>query len=153
MSNHHPADLNLLPASISAPRSQRMCPRLQHLSLLLKLHFGGSGCRGISRPCGRCSNMLFTILPILSCTSFKINTQYWAFKMTDYTQQAKAWLDQDPDPKTRATLQSYLDNNDTKALSQAFGDRLAFGTAGLRGVLGVGPNNMNVRFTTRGKFQ
>lgn len=63
----------------------------------------------------------------------------------DYTSAAKEWLAKDPDAKSRATLQSFLDNNDTKALDQAFGDRLAFGTAGLRGVLGVGPNNMNVR--------
>ena len=63
----------------------------------------------------------------------------------DYTTAAQEWLAKDPDSKTRATLQSFLDNNDTKALQQAFGDRLAFGTAGLRGVLGVGPNNMNVR--------
>ncbi|CAO1634989.1 unnamed protein product [Sympodiomycopsis kandeliae] len=76
--------------------------------------------------------------------------------MTDYTQQAKQWLEQDPDPRARATLQSYLDDNDTKALAQAFGDRLAFGTAGLRGVLGVGPNNMNrllVRQATAGLGQ
>lgn len=63
----------------------------------------------------------------------------------DVTQAARKWLAKDPDSKTRATLQGFLDNKDEDALQQAFGDRLAFGTAGLRGVLGVGPNNMNVR--------
>lgn len=64
-----------------------------------------------------------------------------------------AWLARDPDPATRATLQQLLDENNTAKLEDCFSDRLAFGTAGLRGVVGVGPNRMNrlvVRETTAG---
>jgi phosphomannomutase len=55
--------------------------------------------------------------------------------------QAEAWLEQDPDPDTRAELWSLLD--DPEALGERFGAKLEFGTAGLRGELGAGPNRMN----------
>ncbi|MFT4235061.1 MAG: phospho-sugar mutase [Microbacterium sp.] len=56
---------------------------------------------------------------------------------------ATAWLAQDPDPVTRAELQALIDAGDAAALDDRFGARLAFGTAGLRGALGAGPNRMN----------
>lgn len=59
--------------------------------------------------------------------------------------RAQKWADKDPDVATRRQLQGMIERNDEQALRQAFGDRLAFGTAGLRGVMGVGPNMMNVR--------
>jgi phosphomannomutase len=57
--------------------------------------------------------------------------------------QALAWLSQDPDPETRAELQELLDNDDLSGLESRFHTRLEFGTAGLRGELGAGPNRMN----------
>ncbi|WP_019632386.1 phospho-sugar mutase [Actinomadura atramentaria] len=60
----------------------------------------------------------------------------------------RAWLAQDPDPETRAELRALLDAADAAALADRFGARLAFGTAGLRGELGAGPNRMN-RVTVR----
>lgn len=57
---------------------------------------------------------------------------------------AQEWLRQDPDESTQKQLKDLLEREDAEALQQAFGSRLAFGTAGLRGVMGVGPNNMNV---------
>ncbi|MEU6716141.1 phospho-sugar mutase [Nonomuraea sp. NPDC046802] len=50
---------------------------------------------------------------------------------------------QDPDPDTRAELAAILDRGDPAALEERFGAKLEFGTAGLRGELGAGPNRMN----------
>ena len=57
--------------------------------------------------------------------------------------QAQAWHDQDPDPVTRAELAELVQAKDEAALFSRFSSRLAFGTAGLRGELGAGPNRMN----------
>src|SRR3954454_3653136 len=60
-----------------------------------------------------------------------------------------AWTAQDPDPETRRQATGLLDRalgGDAAAdaeLTEAFGGRLQFGTAGLRGALGPGPNRMN----------
>ncbi|KAE8266614.1 hypothetical protein A4X09_0g5733 [Tilletia walkeri] len=56
---------------------------------------------------------------------------------------ARAWLAKDPDASTKAQLQHAIDNNDTDALQSAFGERISFGTAGLRAAMGFGPARMN----------
>ncbi|MFT5788450.1 MAG: phosphomannomutase [Shewanella sp.] len=53
------------------------------------------------------------------------------------------WLKNDPDPLMRAELQALIDAGDEQALAARFAGRLAFGTAGLRGVVGAGPTRMN----------
>ncbi|MFB4297917.1 phospho-sugar mutase [Actinomadura sp. NTSP31] len=63
--------------------------------------------------------------------------------MSDLRGCAEEWLAQDPDPATRAELRAILDAGDDRALADRFGARLEFGTAGLRGELGAGPNRMN----------
>ncbi|HEX5367641.1 MAG TPA: phospho-sugar mutase [Acidimicrobiales bacterium] len=66
----------------------------------------------------------------------------------DLVAAARAWRDEDPDPATRAELDRLLgegtgDPPDLAALAERFGARLRFGTAGLRGEMGAGPNRMN----------
>jgi phosphomannomutase len=61
----------------------------------------------------------------------------------DYLAIAKRWLAQDPDPLTRLEIEQLIDAGDESGLSARFGARLQFGTAGLRGELGAGPNRMN----------
>ncbi|MGV9377277.1 phospho-sugar mutase [Nonomuraea sp. NPDC003707] len=61
----------------------------------------------------------------------------------DLVLAAREWLAQDPDPETRDELSRLLDGGDLEALRDRFGAKLEFGTAGLRGELGAGPNRMN----------
>ncbi|MFC4531418.1 phospho-sugar mutase [Sphaerisporangium dianthi] len=63
--------------------------------------------------------------------------------MSDLVRRAEEWLAQDPDPETRDELGRILDAGDAAALMDRFGAKLEFGTAGLRGELGAGPNRMN----------
>jgi phosphomannomutase len=64
-------------------------------------------------------------------------------------EQARVWLAQDPDPRTREELETLIaqaEEGDAAAvadLEDRFAGRLAFGTAGLRGRLGAGSNRMN----------
>lgn len=55
--------------------------------------------------------------------------------------QAEAWIAHDPDPATREALSALLD--DEAELAKAFAGPLQFGTAGLRGEIGVGESRMN----------
>ncbi|MEU5864772.1 phospho-sugar mutase [Nonomuraea sp. NPDC047529] len=61
----------------------------------------------------------------------------------DLLRRARQWLAQDPDPDTRAELSGLLEDDDLPALRERFQAKLEFGTAGLRGELGAGPNRMN----------
>ncbi len=60
--------------------------------------------------------------------------------------RVRAWHDDDFDPETRAELERLLASGTGAALAELedrFAGELEFGTAGLRGLLGAGPNRMN----------
>ncbi|WP_353828565.1 phospho-sugar mutase [Agromyces sp. SYSU T0242] len=69
---------------------------------------------------------------------------------------AEAWIAQDPDPETREELTALIaavrSGKDGAAtdLASRFDDRLAFGTAGLRGEIAAGPNRMNRVLVSQG---
>ncbi len=80
----------------------------------------------------------------------------------DLAERVRAWITDDPDAADRTELQDLLDaaaRGDTPGeaaaadLADRFAGRLEFGTAGLRGAMGAGPNRMNravVRAATAG---
>jgi phosphomannomutase len=80
----------------------------------------------------------------------------------DLARRAEGWITEDPSLADRAELQDLLDaaRRDDPAgraaaagLADRFAGRLEFGTAGLRGAMGAGPNRMNravVRAATAG---
>ena len=57
--------------------------------------------------------------------------------------KAQAWLDGPYDEETKKQVK-YLMDNDMKELVESFYKDLEFGTGGLRGIMGVGTNRMNV---------
>ena len=57
--------------------------------------------------------------------------------------QLKRWIEHDPDPVTREHLVTLLNRSDEPVIERLFSSRIQFGTAGLRGRLGPGPNRMN----------
>ncbi len=71
-------------------------------------------------------------------------------RTADLLDRARAWAAEDPDPHTREELESLVgtgaaepDGSSAEDLADRFAGRLEFGTAGLRGALGAGPNRMN----------
>ena len=72
-----------------------------------------------------------------------------AAALPDLVQTARAWLAQDPDVETQAQLRGLINgatDGDAAAIAElhsSFDERLAFGTAGLRGAIAAGSNRMN----------
>ena len=60
------------------------------------------------------------------------------------TEKAKKWLTPAYDAETQAEVKRMLENEDKTDLIEAFYKDLEFGTGGLRGIMGVGSNRMNI---------
>jgi phosphoglucomutase len=61
---------------------------------------------------------------------------------TDILSKAKLWLTDTFDEETQAQVTNLIDN-DPKELEESFYKNVAFGTGGMRGVMGAGPNRIN----------
>ena len=65
--------------------------------------------------------------------------------------RAQEWLEEPFDPKTQQEVRRLIDT-DPQALSDAFFKDLSFGTGGMRGLMGVGTNRVNI-YTIRAVTQ
>ena len=64
--------------------------------------------------------------------------------INDVKKKAQVWLDGNYDEATKSAVRSMLENLDTTDLVESFYKDLEFGTGGLRGIMGVGTNRMNI---------
>ena len=60
------------------------------------------------------------------------------------TEKAQVWLGAGYDADTQAAVKAMLENEDKTDLIECFYKDLEFGTGGLRGIMGVGTNRMNI---------
>ena len=60
------------------------------------------------------------------------------------TAKAQTWLGEGYDEETKAEVKKMLENEDKTDLIECFYKDLEFGTGGLRGIMGVGSNRMNI---------
>lgn len=58
-------------------------------------------------------------------------------------QRIKEWLKAPLDPETRNEIKALMEKNPEKA-NEAFSHGLSFGTAGMRGIMGIGSNCLNI---------
>lgn len=64
--------------------------------------------------------------------------------MKSVMSKAEKWLDEKYDAATRAEVKAMIEAEDKTPLVEAFYKDLEFGTGGLRGIMGVGSNRMNI---------
>lgn len=58
-------------------------------------------------------------------------------------ERASEWLSDRYDPETRKVVRDLMDNNESELIECFYRD-LEFGTGGLRGIMGIGTNRMNI---------
>ena len=72
--------------------------------------------------------------------------------LAQVTAKAKTWLSEKYDADPRKEVQALLDQEDKTELIESFYKDLEFGTGGLRGIMGVGTNRVNI-YTIGGATQ
>ncbi len=63
--------------------------------------------------------------------------------LTRVRQKARTWLESPIDEASRDAIREMLDNNEAELIESFYKD-LEFGTGGLRGIMGIGTNRMNI---------
>lgn len=63
--------------------------------------------------------------------------------LTEVRKKAEEWLNSPIDEASKTAIRNMLDNNETELIESFYRD-LEFGTGGLRGIMGVGTNRMNI---------
>jgi phosphoglucomutase len=71
---------------------------------------------------------------------------------SEVQEKAQKWLNGQYDNETKTRVKAMLENEDASELIDSFYRDLAFGTGGLRGIMGIGSNRMN-RYTVGGATQ
>lgn len=64
--------------------------------------------------------------------------------LVEVTAKAQTWLNGNYDAETKSAVKQMLDSEDKTELIESFYKDLEFGTGGLRGIMGVGTNRMNI---------
>src|ERR1017187_1049970 len=67
----------------------------------------------------------------------------------DLLARASIWADSDPEPETAQQLREWIDARDEHALRECFELPLEFGTAGIRGIVGPGPDRVDLAVVRR----
>ncbi len=85
---------------------------------------------------------------IRKCDNAEFKYNQNLYKMTNelertILEKAQSWIDGSYDEATKKQVK-YLMDNDIKELTESFYKDLEFGTGGLRGIMGVGTNRMNI---------
>jgi len=81
------------------------------------------------------------VLYLRSITNLKIMEQNL---LEEVKSKAQVWLSGDYDADTKAKVSEMLSASDSTELIESFYKDLEFGTGGLRGIMGVGTNRMNI---------
>jgi phosphoglucomutase len=63
--------------------------------------------------------------------------------LVEVRKKAEEWLKSPIDEASKTAIREMLDNNETELIESFYRD-LEFGTGGLRGIMGVGTNRMNI---------
>ena len=63
--------------------------------------------------------------------------------LSEVRKKAEEWLNSPIDEASKTAIREMLDNNETELIESFYRD-LEFGTGGLRGIMGVGTNRMNI---------
>lgn len=80
---------------------------------------------------------------ILTKNKLKINMSNSAL-LTEVLAKAQIWLDGNYNDETKNEIRRMIDADDKTELIECFYRDLEFGTGGLRGIMGVGTNRMNI---------